>query len=110
MKESIKNYIDFLEWKESPINKCIFNPRVDNALENWIHNRIRSKKISNHDYDYRNPEHKKISEESWDETEKIMISLESIINFLSSEKLNPRNFRWFWEKSYKEFIDKIKNN
>lgn len=107
METNIKDYINFLEWKESTIIKYIFNPRVDNALSNWIHNNIRVKKISNHDYDYKNSEHKRISQESWDETNKIMMSMESIIDYLSSNKINPRRFKWFWEKSYQEFLEKL---
>ena len=107
MKTNVQNYIDFLEWKESPIKKYIFSPRIDNALENWIHKHLLRKKIK--DYNYNNPEHKEISNNCWIESEKVMISMESIIDYISNEKINPFSFKWFWKKSYQEFIEKIKS-
>ena len=104
--KNLQNYINFLEWKDVEV-KYIFSPRIDNALVNWIHLFLRCKKISHHDYEYHNPEHKKVSELCWKKAEEIMTSMESIIEFLSSEKINPRNFKGFWNKSYQEFLNKL---
>ena len=108
METNVQNYIDFLEWKESQIKQYIFSPRIDNSLENWIYIHLLRKKIKN--YNYNNPEHKEISNNCWIESEKLMKSMESIIGYLSQEKINPLLFKWFWKKSYQDFLDKIKNN
>ena len=104
-KVEIKNYINFLEWKESPIKQFIFSPRVDNALYNWIYRYLLNKEIKN--YDYNNVEHIKISESCFLKTDKIMENIDSIILYLSKEKINIREFQGFWEKSYQEFLDKL---
>lgn len=103
----IEEYINFLEWKWEN-KKYIFSPRTDNSLENWIANYLRSKKVWFCDYDYKNPEHKKISIECYEEANKIMKSPESIVNFLSDKKIHPRDFKWFWKQSYQEFLNKLK--
>ena len=105
METLVLEYIYFLEWKKSSV-EYIFSPRIDNALFNWIYSYMLRKEVW--EYDYTNPTHKEISKKLWKDTEKVMKSMDSIISYLNSERLNPINFRWFGVNSYKEFLDKIK--
>lgn len=92
-----------------------FTPRLFNALYNWIYNRIMWKKLAEKWYKDSSWNESKEQQDCrlWlsdivsEETDKIMISFDSLVKYLIDNKVIISCFRWIWKLSYQEFLDRL---
>lgn len=92
-----------------------FTPRVFNALFNWIYNHIMQKKLAEKWYKHSCWDESKeeqncrlsLSDMVSEETDKIMISFDSLFKYLIDNRINVGSLKWIWKLSYQQFLDRL---
>lgn len=105
-------YLSSIQKKEDTFG---FSPRLFNALYNWIYHHIMQNKLIEkwYKYSYWNESKEEqncrlsLSDIVSEETDKIMISFDSLIKYLIDNKIDIYCFKWIWNLSYQEFLDKL---